>query len=198
MCGIAGLLWRDGQRAGDATLVGAMCDALRHRGPDDEGVWADGPAAIGMRRLSIIDLAGGHQPIFNETGRIGVVMNGEIYNYRALREQLLARGHVLRTHSDTEVLVHLYEDYGEHLVEHLRGMFAFAIWDADRGTLLLGRDHFGIKPLYVAQGHGFVAFASELKALSPSAPRHGKSMARRSISTSSWATCPRPGASSGT
>jgi asparagine synthase (glutamine-hydrolysing) len=165
MCGIAGLLWRDGQRAGDATLVGAMCDALRHRGPDDEGVWADGPAAIGMRRLSIIDLAGGHQPIFNETGRIGVVMNGEIYNYRALREQLLARGHVLRTHSDTEVLVHLYEDYGEHLVEHLRGMFAFAIWDADRGTLLLGRDHFGIKPLYVAEGHGFVAFASELKAL---------------------------------
>ena len=165
MCGIAGLVWRDHARPGDAAIVGGMCDALRHRGPDDAGVWADGPAAIGMRRLSIIDLAGGHQPIFNETGRIGVVMNGEIYNYRALRDQLVARGHVLRTHSDTEVLVHLYEEHGERLVEHLRGMFAFAIWDADTNTLLLGRDHFGIKPLYVAVAGGYVAFASELKAL---------------------------------
>jgi asparagine synthase (glutamine-hydrolysing) len=165
MCGIAGKVWFAADRPGDEGIVQHMCDAIRHRGPDDLGLWTDGSACLGMRRLSIIDLAGGHQPIFNESGRVGVVMNGEIYNYRELREQLLARGHVLRTHSDTEVLVHLYEDHGERLVEHLRGMFAFAIWDADQDVLLLGRDRFGIKPLYVALHHDRLAFASELKAL---------------------------------
>lgn len=165
MCGIAGKVWADGNRPGDATSVRTMCGAIRHRGPDDEGVWTAGAATIGMRRLSIIDLAGGHQPIFNETGHIGVVMNGEIYNYRELRAQLIARGHRLKTNSDTEVLVHLYEDHGERLVEFLRGMFAFAIWDAERELLLLGRDRFGIKPLYVAANNERIAFASELKAL---------------------------------
>jgi len=128
-------------------------------------MWSDGPAAIGMRRLSIIDLAGGHQPIFNESGRIGIVLNGEIYNYRELRAQLVAAGHSFRTHSDTEVIVHLYEDHGERCVEMLRGMFALAIWDADAKTLFLARDRFGIKPLYYAERDGAIAFASELKAL---------------------------------
>ena len=165
MCGIAGVLARDPRAPADLGALRHMCDALRHRGPDDAGDWAHGAGAIGMRRLSIIDLAGGHQPIFNEDGTIGVVLNGEIYNYKALRDGLLARGHVLKTHSDTEVIVHLYEEMGERCAEPLRGMFAFAVWDTRTGTLLIGRDRFGIKPLYIAEGRDTIAFASELKAL---------------------------------
>jgi asparagine synthase (glutamine-hydrolysing) len=142
-----------------------MCDAIRHRGPDDEGVYTNPAVGLGMRRLSIIDLAGGHQPIFNEDGSKAVVFNGEIYNYRDLRRELLARGHQLRTNSDTETIVHLYEDYGADCVSRLRGMFAFALWDDTTGTLLLARDRFGIKPLYVVVDDEGVAFGSELKAL---------------------------------
>ena len=142
-----------------------MCDAIRHRGPDDEGIHVSGQAGIGMRRLSIIDLEGGHQPIFNETGTCSLVMNGEIYNYRELRAELISRGHTLRTESDTETLVHLYEDHGPDFVKKLRGMFACALWDERERRLVLARDRFGIKPLYIATtGEGSIAFASELKA----------------------------------
>jgi asparagine synthase (glutamine-hydrolysing) len=142
-----------------------MLDAIRHRGPDDEGILLEGPVGLGMRRLSIIDLAGGHQPVFNEDGTIAIVFNGEIYNYRDLRARLLSRGHALKTSSDTETIVHLYEEMGSRCVEQLRGMFALAIWDAGRGRLLLARDRFGIKPLYVIEADWGLAFASELKAL---------------------------------
>src|SRR5437773_458662 len=124
-----------------------MCDAIRHRGPDDEGILMAGPVGLGMRRLSIIDLAGGHQPISNETGLISIVFNGEIYNYRELRRELVGRGHVFKTSSDTEAILHLYEDLGVDCVKRLRGMFAFAIHDARDGTVFLARDRFGIKPL---------------------------------------------------
>jgi asparagine synthase (glutamine-hydrolysing) len=165
MCGIAGIVHSERERAVDPALVRRMCDAIRHRGPDDEGIFTDGHVGLGMRRLSIIDLAGGHQPVFNEDRSIAIVFNGEIYNYRELREWLLARGHVMRTNSDTETIVHLYEEEGERCVDRLRGMFAFAIWDSRAQRLLLARDRFGIKPLYVASRPWGIAFASELKAL---------------------------------
>ena len=165
MCGIVGLVYQDAERPVRPEQIRAMCDAIVHRGPDDQGTFIEGRAGLGMRRLSIIDLAGGHQPIFNEDGQIAVVMNGEIYNYRALREELIARGHRFATNSDTEVLVHLYEDRGADMVEPLRGMFAFAIWDRRRQQLVVARDRFGIKPLYVARRPWGVAFASELKSL---------------------------------
>ena len=142
-----------------------MCDAMCHRGPDDEGLFVEGPVGLGMRRLSIIDLAGGHQPIFNEDRSKVIVFNGEIYNYREHRARLLAAGHRFRTNSDTETILHLSEELGERCVEPLRGMFAFAIWDAQSRTLLLARDRLGIKPLYVVQASWGLAFASELKAL---------------------------------
>jgi asparagine synthase (glutamine-hydrolysing) len=165
MCGIAGVVHTDPERPVAEGLVTRLCDAMRHRGPDDAGVFVDGPVGLGMRRLSIIDVEGGHQPIFNETGDVVVVMNGEIYNFRDLRADLVARGHRFATNTDTEVLVHLYEDLGEQLVGRLRGMFAFAIWDRRRRRLTLGRDRFGIKPLYVTRRPWGLAFASELKAL---------------------------------
>lgn len=142
-----------------------MCDAMRHRGPDDEGLFVAGPVGLGMRRLSIIDLAGGHQPIFNEDHSRVIVFNGEIYDYREHRTRLLAAGHRFRTNSDTETILHLSEELGERCVEPLRGMFAFAIWDAPSRTLLLARDRLGIKPLYVVEAEWGLAFASELKAL---------------------------------
>lgn len=164
MCGIAGFAgWAHDVHTCDA-LLGAMCGAIRHRGPDDEGHFVAPTAALGMRRLSIIDVAHGQQPIANEDDSIHVVFNGEIYNHHALRAQLTS-DHVLRTHADTEVLVHLYEEHGERLIEHLRGMFAFAIWDARRSRLLVARDRIGIKPLYYWPAFGGVAFASELRSL---------------------------------
>ena len=165
MCGIVGLVYEDPARPVNAATIDAMCAAIHHRGPDDGGAYVAGPVGLGMRRLSIIDLAGGRQPIFNEDGRKVIVFNGEIYNYRAIRDELVARGHRFRTQSDTETILHLYEDMGARCVERLRGMFAFAIWDEASRTLVLARDRFGIKPLYVAQGAGRIAFASELKAL---------------------------------
>ncbi len=142
-----------------------MTDLIRHRGPDDEGIYIDGPCGIGMRRLSIIDLNTGHQPISNEDGSVWVVFNGEIYNYQELRGDLIARGHSFRTNSDTETLVHLYEERGAEGLQLLRGMFAFCIWDARRRTILLARDRFGKKPLYYANTPEGFFFASELKCL---------------------------------
>jgi len=145
--------------------IRAMCDRIRHRGPDDEGFHVDGPCGIGMRRLSIIDLSTGHQPISNEDGSVWVVFNGEIYNYQELRQDLISRGHRFVTNSDTETLVHLYEEYGEQSVAMLRGMFVYAIWDARRRALFISRDRFGKKPLYYAEVGGGIVFGSELKCL---------------------------------
>jgi len=139
--------------------------AMRHRGPDDMGVYQEGAIFLGNRRLAIIDLGGGHQPIFNEDLSVAVVLNGEIYNYRELAQDLLSRGHSFRTHCDTEVLVHLYEDHGTDMCRLLRGMFAFAIWDSRNRVFFLGRDRFGKKPLYYHLSQASFVFASELKAL---------------------------------
>ena len=165
MCGIYGALSNDPARPVELALLERMGDVLTHRGPDGGGLHRDGPLGMGMRRLSIIDLVGGDQPMANEDGSVWVVFNGEIYNYRELTADLRSRGHRFATASDTEVLVHLYEEYGERCVEPLRGMFAFAIWDAPRRSLLLARDRLGIKPLYYAATHQGVLFGSELKAL---------------------------------
>ncbi|MGH9668178.1 MAG: asparagine synthase (glutamine-hydrolyzing), partial [Bryobacteraceae bacterium] len=145
-----------------------MCDRIRHRGPDDEGLHVDGGCAIGMRRLSIIDLSTGHQPISNEDGTVWVVFNGEIYNYQRLRQELIAKGHRFATNSDTETLIHLYEERGAAGLSELRGMFAFAIWDGRRQRLLLARDRFGKKPLYYAVLPQGLYFGSELKCLQAS------------------------------
>ncbi len=163
MCGIAGYFSRNGQARRE--VVQSMCDVIRHRGPDDEGFHVEGPCAIGMRRLSIIDLTTGHQPISNEDGSIWVVFNGEIYDYRSLRADLISQGHSFRTHSDTEVLVHLYEQEGVKGLHRLRGMFAFCIWDARARKILLVRDRFGKKPLYFAELPEGLYFGSELKCL---------------------------------
>ena len=163
MCGIAGYV-SAGAPAGQ-DIVRQMCAQIRHRGPDDEGVYVDGQCAIGMRRLSIIDLAGGHQPISNEDGSVWVVFNGEIYDYQDLRRELIAKGHRFATNSDTETLVHLYEEEGIAGISTLRGMFAYAIWDGRRRKLLLVRDRFGKKPLYYTQIRGGFYFGSELKCL---------------------------------
>jgi asparagine synthase (glutamine-hydrolysing) len=160
MCGIAGFIGLS-----DRALLKKMCDVLKHRGPDDEGFYLDVGVGLGVRRLSIIDVEGGHQPIHNEDETVWVVFNGEIYNYVELMEQLLAAGHMFYTRSDTEVLVHLYEDKGLEMVKSLRGMFAFALWDGLRRRLVLGRDRFGKKPLYYSEVNGNLLFASEAKAI---------------------------------
>ena len=167
MCGMCGIFNIAGESV-QAHEVAAMTATLQHRGPDDEGVYAtpDGQVGLGNRRLAIIDLSpAGHQPMSNEDGSVWIAYNGEVYNFAELRQELLAAGHVFRSHTDTEVLIHLYEEVGERLVERLRGMFAFAIWDAHRERLLLARDRLGIKPLYYAQANGRLLFASEIKAL---------------------------------
>ena len=168
MCGIAGVVDLDTRNAAwpaAAERVRAMCGVMRHRGPDDEGIHVERGVGLGMRRLSIIDLATGHQPISNEDGTVHVVFNGEIYNYRELRVQLEADGHRFRTTSDTETIVHGYEAWGEGVFARLRGMFGIAIWDGRRRTLLLGRDRAGIKPLYYAEAAGRLFFGSEAKCL---------------------------------
>jgi asparagine synthase (glutamine-hydrolysing) len=165
MCGICGLVSLDGASGPDPAALAAMNEALAHRGPDSDGSVIDGPCGLAMRRLSIIDLAGGDQPIASEDGRICVIQNGEIYNYRGLMDGLRARGHSFSTQSDTEVLVHLYEERGAAFVEDLRGMFTVALWDAGEGRVVLARDRFGIKPLYYRVADGTLSFASELKAL---------------------------------
>ena len=165
MCGIAGYAGLPRSPEQMRADLQFMCDAIRHRGPDDAGYYVDEGVALGMRRLSIIDLATGRQPIHNEDGRVTIVFNGEIYNYRELHERLRARGHRFRTVSDTESIVHLYEESGPELVHELNGMFGFALWDESRRRLLLARDRLGIKPLYYWPTDGGVAFASELKSL---------------------------------
>ncbi|MEK7287476.1 MAG: asparagine synthase (glutamine-hydrolyzing) [Elusimicrobiota bacterium] len=168
MCGIAGFLRLKGPAGGPAetsSILRAMNQTLTHRGPDDEGYLTDDPAYLAMRRLKIIDLATGKQPISNEDGSVSVVFNGEIYNYVELRRELQGKGHCFSTASDTEVLVHLYEEEGELFPRRLRGMFAFALWDRKKRRLLLGRDHFGIKPLFWGIFGGNLLFASEIKAI---------------------------------
>src|SRR2546429_557697 len=163
MCGICGVAGGDPARGGE--LVQRMCGSMVHRGPDDEGsIHLDG-VTLGMRRLSIIDIDGGHQPMANEDSTVWVVQNGEIYNHRELREQLIRAGHRCRTGSDTEVLVHGYEEWGEPMVERLNGMFGFALLDRRQALLLLARDRMGIKPLHYAVDGDRLVFASELKAL---------------------------------
>jgi asparagine synthase (glutamine-hydrolysing) len=173
MCGIGGILYADRHRPVEPGLLKAMGVAIAHRGPDAEGFWSEPGVGLAHRRLSIIDLEGGDQPIGNEDGSIQVVFNGEIYNYRELRRGLEGRGHRFRTSSDTEVLVHLYEDHGAGLVERLRGMFAFALWDRTRGELMLARDRVGLKPLYIYRDSERLAFGSEPKAILalPGVPR---------------------------
>jgi asparagine synthase (glutamine-hydrolysing) len=162
VCGIAGIVRAEGRPVFERE-VRAMCGAMTHRGPDEEGIYLSDGVGLGMRRLSIIDLENGQQPVSNEDGTIWVVFNGEIYNYRELRGLLVRRGHVFRTDSDTETIVHLYEDFGTKAVSYLCGMFAFAVWDERRRQLLLARDRLGIKPLYYTQIDGDLVFASELK-----------------------------------
>src|SRR5919201_971883 len=163
MCGICGIAAARGRA--DLDRLAAMSATLVHRGPDSFGEYVDGPVALAARRLKIIDLETGDQPIGNEDGTVHVVQNGEIYNYRELRRGLERAGHRFRTHGDTEVLLHLYEEHGDAFVTLLRGMFAIAIWDTKRRRLLLARDRFGIKPLYYRHVAGELSFASELRAL---------------------------------
>lgn len=164
MCGIAGLIALTSSAPGQNDIV-AMCDAMVHRGPDDAGYLVEGQVALGMRRLAIIDVAGGHQPMFNEAGTVGVVFNGEIYNYKEIRRALEAKGHRFTTNSDTEVIPHLYDEYGMDFPKHLNGMFAVALLDRPRKKVILARDHVGIKPLYYANDGASFVFGSEIKVL---------------------------------
>jgi asparagine synthase (glutamine-hydrolysing) len=162
MCGIAGKV---GSTLIQEPEILRMCNAIAHRGPDDWGTFIEDGLGLGMRRLSIVDLAGGHQPMTNEDGSVVVVFNGELYNFPSLHDEVVAKGHRFKTRCDTEALVHLYEEYGEGMVARLRGMFGFAIWDRTRRRLLLARDHFGQKPLFYTEQAGTLTFASEIKAL---------------------------------
>jgi asparagine synthase (glutamine-hydrolysing) len=171
MCGIVGNVRLDLRESVDETRLKRMRDVLRHRGPDGEGLWVEGPVGLGMRRLAIVDVAGGHQPMTNEDQTVWIVYNGEIYNHAALRPELERRGHSYQTRSDTETILHLYEEEGERCVERLQGMFAFALWDRTRRRLLLARDRLGIKPLYYACTDQELLFASEIKAILAVGPR---------------------------
>src|SRR6266513_2777140 len=166
MCGIVGIFDLSGKRPIPRELVARMNQSLFHRGPDEDGFHFEPGLGLGHRRLSIIDLSTGQQPLYNEDGSVVVVYNGEIYNYRDLVPELQALGHVFRTRSDTEVIVHAWEEWGESCVARFRGMFAFAVWDRNRQTLFLARDRLGVKPLhYALLDDGTLIFASELKAL---------------------------------
>src|SRR5580692_2708556 len=174
MCGICGVTGIQRSELAEE-ITRRMMGALSHRGPDEDGILVAPSAALGMRRLSIIDLPGGHQPVFNETGNVAVVFNGEIYNFPQLRKTLEGRGHAFRTNSDTEVIVHAYEEWGQKCLRELRGMFAIAIWDvrssgtagdaARRARIFLARDRMGIKPLYYAAAGGALLFSSEVRSL---------------------------------
>ena len=168
MCGITGWANFDSHTpppAGARELLHAMCERMVHRGPDSEGSFVTSGVALGMRRLAIIDLVTGEQPVFNEDRSVAVILNGEIYNYRELRSKLEKRGHAFRSASDTEVLPHLYEEYGDGMISELNGMFAFALWDSRRRRLLIARDRFGEKPLYWGVFDKTLLFASEPKVL---------------------------------
>jgi asparagine synthase (glutamine-hydrolysing) len=166
MCGIAGWINLENKSSqNDEAVLHAMCERMKHRGPDSEGLWVDERLALGMRRLSIIDLATGEQPVYNEDKSVVVVMNGELYNFREVRQELEKRGHKFETQTDTEILPHLYEEYGEAMLDEINGMFAFALWDKRREKLLIARDRFGEKPLYYGVFDGKLIFASEPKVL---------------------------------
>jgi asparagine synthase (glutamine-hydrolysing) len=165
MCGIAGVVRFAADAQIDTAVLQRMCAAMVHRGPDDQGIYSQGRVGLAVRRLSIVDLATGHQPISNEDGTLWIVFNGEIYNHLRLREQLIARGHRYRTNSDTETIVHLYEEFGRDCVSHLRGMFAFAIWDTRQQRLFVARDRLGIKPLYYRLTPECFLFGSEIKVI---------------------------------
>jgi asparagine synthase (glutamine-hydrolysing) len=165
MCGIAGLVYSDPTRLCEQDVVTAMRDIASYRGPDDAGNYVEGPVGLGHRRLSIIDLGGGHQPMSDVRQSLRIVFNGEIYNYRPLREELVSRGYQFHSHSDTEVILNLYAEMGERCVEKMNGMFAFAIWDTAKRTLFLARDRMGVKPLYYAETPDAFVFGSEIKSL---------------------------------
>src|SRR5262245_22296270 len=166
MCGIVGILDTRGRREIPRALVERMNETQHHRGPDETGVHLEPGVAFGHRRLSIIDLSTGQQPLYNEDRSVVVVFNGEIYNYQELIPELTALGHTFRTRSDTEVIVHAWEQWGEDCVQRFRGMFAFALWDENRQTLFLARDRLGVKPMYYAfVDEGALIFGSELKSL---------------------------------
>ena len=165
MCGIAGKLYFDPADRVERPAIEAMLAPIAHRGPDSQGIYLDRNVGLGHARLSIIDVGGGGQPMANEDETVWIVFNGEIYNFQSLREQLLARGHLFRTRTDTEVIIHLYEEHGPGCVRFLRGMFAFAIWDEPRRRLFVARDRVGIKPLYYCQTAEALHFGSELKSI---------------------------------
>lgn len=165
MCGICGMVRFSGSGRPDPGLLQRMSDALAHRGPDGVGVFVDGPIAMANTRLAVIDIQGGDQPLESEDGQVQVIQNGEIYNHEQLAGDLRRLGHTLKTHSDTEVIAHLYEEYGSDFARHLRGMFAAVVWDRKRQRLLIARDRFGIKPVYYREKNGVLSFASELKSL---------------------------------
>src|SRR5918911_124280 len=167
MCGINGIAFSSrSRRMIDARVLERMRDVVTHRGPDDAGLYVDGNVGLGHRRLSIVDVASGHQPMTNEDGTLHITYNGEIYNHADYREWLESRGHVYKTHCDTETILHLYEEHGSACVDYLRGMFAFAIWDQRKRELFIARDRLGVKPLYyVHTADGSLYFASEIKAL---------------------------------
>ena len=165
MCGIAGAIDLNGRREFSASRLLAMTGAIAHRGPDDEQIHIEPGVALGARRLSIVDLAGGRQPISNEDGSIWVTQNGEIFEYPELQTELLARGHRLATRCDTELWAHLYEDLGEAFFEKARGQYAVALWDRNNRTIMLGRDRVGICPLYYTEADGWLLWGSEIKAL---------------------------------
>src|SRR5437868_670866 len=165
MCGIAGIITQAPITPADIACVRTANSRLIHRGPDGAGEFQDGHVMLAMRRLSIIDLEGGWQPLYNEDRTLALVANGEIYNFVELRERLETLGHRFNTNSDCETILHLYEEHGLEFVQHLRGMFAFALWDAKRRRLVLARDRMGEKPLYLYQANGRLFFASEIKAL---------------------------------
>ena len=165
MCGIVGLYRKDPAATVAQSTIKAMCDAIIHRGPDDEGLYVSGPVGMGMRRLSIIDIEGGHQPMFSAGGKLALVFNGEVYNFREIRSELEALGYVFESHSDTEVLVHGFDAWGHQLCERLNGMFAFSVWDERTQTLVVVRDQIGIKPLYLYEDEHIIAWASEIKSL---------------------------------
>jgi asparagine synthase (glutamine-hydrolysing) len=165
MCGIAGVVSFDRREPIEREALARMTHSIAHRGPDDEGFYIAGPVGLGFRRLSIIDLCGGHQPMCNEDETLWIVLNGEIYNFEKLRCELIGRGHQFKTGSDTETILHLYEEHGVDCVKHLRGMFAFAIWDGRRQRLFAARDRLGQKPFYYVHRNRELLFGSEIKAL---------------------------------
>ena len=165
MCGICGYYEMGGEKRPDTNALGRMADAIIHRGPDSSGYYAKDRVGLGFRRLSLIDLEGGNQPLFNEDNSIALICNGEIYNYRELREELIGQGHAFRTKTDVEVLVHLYEEKGIEFLNRLNGQFAFAIYDGHERKLFLARDHFGINPLYYTIAGDTLIFGSEIKAI---------------------------------